>query len=427
MAPSNEQHSVTEKTDPLSLGKRLAEARKNARRTQQEVSKELGVSRSAIALIESGARATSSDELHRMAHLYGRTVSSFLVQGPAHSDEDAFTVIGRIAPDILDDLETERMVKRLIRVCQEGALLKRELGFRQQSGPPAYPSDPPSNPGEAAKQGSDAAEQERKRLDLGEAPIADIHGVVAGANIWAASDHLPPDLSGLFFNHSTTGMVVVVNHDHQLVRQRFSYAHEYAHALFDRDLKVTYTARMNSQQLIETRANSFAASFLMPKRGVEFALNRDEKGEPTRHLFSMYDVANETATEAERRTPTGSQRLTPKDVARLALYFNVSFQVACYRLRSLGYVNQGELNGLLDQEHVGRLYMGMLCGAEDAYQAASEASFDRTDADLHIISQLLPLVVEAYQRELVSRGKVLELSKLIGVSGTRVLELARTR
>lgn len=418
--PSNQLD--TRPFDPVKLGRRLAEARANARLTQEEAADQIGVLRTAIAQVETGVRAVSTDELFKLARLYGRNIDYFFQSEEDAAQEDALTVLGRMAPEIQDDPVTGTAIRRLVTVCQAGADLKAELGLAERPGPPAYAQPQPKNVGEAVEQGTAVAEQERKRLDLGEAPIADIHELIAAQNVWAASDHLPGEISGLFFNHRSTGMVVVVNHDHNRFRQRFSYAHEYAHALLDRDLKVTYTSRDNAKSLVESRANAFAAAFLMPKKGVETALADLDKGKPSKFLFSTYDVAGDIGTEGERRTPPGSQRLSVKDAAYLAMYFDVSYEVSCYRLRSLGYVNQAELDALIERKDAGSTFLRLAGGCAQKEQKGATNGFGT-----HIVSQLLPLIIEAYQREIISRGKLLDLCSLIRVGGSDVLEIAQIR
>jgi len=68
-------------------------------------------------------------------------------------------------------------------------------------------------------------------------------------------------------------MVILVNYTHVHARKRFSYAHEYAHALLDRKRSVIVTMKSNANEWIERRANAFASVFLMPKLGVESILS----------------------------------------------------------------------------------------------------------------------------------------------------------
>ena len=72
--------------------------------------------------------------------------------------------------------------------------------------------------------------------------------------------------------HHSIGLGILVNAAHSRARKRFSYAHEFAHALMDREAEITVSSAENASQLIEKRANAFAAAFLMPRGGIAEAL-----------------------------------------------------------------------------------------------------------------------------------------------------------
>ena len=59
------------------IGSKLREAREYLHLTQQEVAEVLGLSRSAISLIEKGERRLETLELKQLAKLYGRPSSDF--------------------------------------------------------------------------------------------------------------------------------------------------------------------------------------------------------------------------------------------------------------------------------------------------------------------------------------------------------------
>ncbi|WP_082100143.1 helix-turn-helix domain-containing protein [Anaeromyxobacter sp. PSR-1] len=63
--------------DRKTLGTRLKEAREYLGLSQEEVSKAVGLTRSAISLLESGQRKVDALELGRFAVLYQRPVSDF--------------------------------------------------------------------------------------------------------------------------------------------------------------------------------------------------------------------------------------------------------------------------------------------------------------------------------------------------------------
>lgn len=64
--------------DRKSLGLRLKGARQSIGRTQEEVSKDTGISRGLISYWESGLRAPSAYNLSRLADYYGLNVAWFM-------------------------------------------------------------------------------------------------------------------------------------------------------------------------------------------------------------------------------------------------------------------------------------------------------------------------------------------------------------
>lgn len=78
------------------------------------------------------------------------------------------------------------------------------------------------------------------------------------------------DISGLFINHADAGPCVLVNYDEDIYRQRFTAAHEGAHAIFDaQDEHVVSFVKWKKEDLREIRANAFAGAFLVPKALVD--------------------------------------------------------------------------------------------------------------------------------------------------------------
>jgi Zn-dependent peptidase ImmA (M78 family)/transcriptional regulator with XRE-family HTH domain len=71
------------------------------------------------------------------------------------------------------------------------------------------------------------------------------------------------NISGLYVNHPTAGDCVLVNYSEDVYRQRFTVAHEAAHAIFDRQEQVVVSF-WDKKELVEIRANAFASRFLLP-------------------------------------------------------------------------------------------------------------------------------------------------------------------
>ena len=77
------------------LGQRLQDARKSVALTQQEVAAQLGLSRESLAQIEAGSRSVTSLEIVRLSRLYGRSLSSILLEGEA-AEEEPLTALFRM-------------------------------------------------------------------------------------------------------------------------------------------------------------------------------------------------------------------------------------------------------------------------------------------------------------------------------------------
>jgi Zn-dependent peptidase ImmA (M78 family) len=213
-------------------------------------------------------------------------------------------------------------------------------------------------------------------------------------------------LSGLFLNHESIGLAIFVNSGHRHVRPHFSYAHEYAHALFDRRETVAITRQDNATTIAEKRANAFAAALLMPVGGVADQLRKIDKGHPSRQAQVIFDVANNETIEVEIRSRPGSQALTYQDVAGIAHHFAVSYEASVWRLKSLNYLSAIETNTLIEQKEIAKRYirlMGFLNALED--RRATEPP------EQEVRVQLTRLAIEPYRQREISRTRLMELAK----------------
>ncbi|UXD71079.1 ImmA/IrrE family metallo-endopeptidase [Sphingobacterium faecium] len=77
------------------------------------------------------------------------------------------------------------------------------------------------------------------------------------------------NISGLFIQHPIAGKCILINYSEDLYRQNFTLAHEVAHSIFDTNATYNVSFSKTGDDLKERRANRFAASFLMPERGIK--------------------------------------------------------------------------------------------------------------------------------------------------------------
>ncbi len=390
------------------LARRLRAAREACGLRQEDVARHLGVSRPTVAQIEAGNRAVSSLELDKLAYLYGRDIREFLAD--EFREEDALVALFRRHPQVLDQEDVQAVLRESIALGRELTNLERILGIeRDRAALPVYPLGPPPTRWDAVRQGDRVAAEERRRLELGSAPLPEVVDLLETQGVRTAELPLPEDLSGLTLFDDEVGPFVVVNNlapGHSWLRRRFSYAHEYCHVLLDRDQRATISRASEPESLLEVRANAFAAAFLMPRPGVEAFIQGLGKGQASRLEADIYDEND--AHRVKARPEPGSQRIHMHDVVLLAHHFGVSRLAALYRLKNLGFLSQVELDALRQQEADGD--GKALATLLDLPEPDSEAARNQ------FRHRFLALALEAFRRDAITRAKVRELAATVGVS-----------
>jgi len=388
------------------LGRRLKEAREACGLTQEDVGKRFVLSRSTIAQMELGNREVTSLELDRLAYLYGKEILHFLSEGVPQGD--VMTVLFHAHPELRQDEPFQDSLRSTLAVGRELSNLEHLLEVeREVSVPTVYPLKAPKTRWEAIQQGTAVASEERRRLDLGDDPIQDIARVLEGAGVRTGEIPLPEDISGLTVEEPDVGILVGVNKGHPRIRQRFSFAHEYAHVLLDRE-RPTISRASERDDLREVRANAFAADFLMPEEGVRRYVGALGKGRQSRASADVYD--EEEAIRVERRTPAGTQDLQIYDLVQLAHHFGVSDIAALYRIRNMkpSLLTNAEferLKRIVDAGRSKEIRAGLGLPEPEEYWKRREFRH-----------RFLSLGLEAYRRERISRSKLWELGRLVDVS-----------
>lgn len=402
------------------FGERLRIARESRGLTQSVAAVEIGLQNSAISLMESGKRQVSTLELMRLAELYGRPVEWFV--NPDAPLEDPVLALFRAEPSLEDEV-VEKQARHCIHLFSVGASLANLLGRVSTSVLPRHELPEPRSTGLAIVQGQDVANQERRRLGLGRAPIFSIPRLIGSQGIWVAALQLSDEVSGLFLRSLEFGMGILVNEGQSPVRKRFSYAHEYGHVLMDRDHPTTVTSRHNAKQVREQRANAFAAAFLIPGTGARDYVHDLGKGRGSRREKTVVDSVEERVVRGELRVPPRSQHITYPDVALFSRNFGVSYSAAVWRLRGLNIISGHEAETLLEQADMASRYLdtvktGEILEGEES-RVPAEASGDH---DLKW--QILPLALEAWRREEISQDRLLEIGRLLRIEDEMTLDLA---
>ena len=387
------------------LGRRLREAREACHMTQDDVARHLHLSRSSIVQMELGNRTVTSLELDRLAALFGRDIREFLAED--FREDDALVAFFRRHPDVAQHAEVVEALRTCLALGREVTNLEHLLGMYHDPGLlPAYPVPGPRSKWDAVQQGRHLAEDERRRLGLGIAPLTIVAELLATQGVRTAQVDLPEDISGLMLCEPHLGPFVVANRQHHVLRRRFSYAHEYAHVLLDRERRGTISRTSERDHLLEVRANAFAAHVLMPDAGAHQFMASLGKGRPGRQQAEVFDESGVVYARAQPQ----SQEVQMYDVVLLAHHFGTSQLTTLYRLRNLGYLTAGELAHLTAQEAagVGKEVAAMLALPEINHEAARHTFRQR----------FVRLGLEAWRRDKITRAKLVELAGMVEVAAT---------
>lgn len=394
------------------LGRRLRNAREARGLTQEAVAQHQGVSRPTVAQMELGNRAVTSLELDQLARLFGRDIREFLADD--FQEHDALAALFRADAEVVSQPHVVEALRGCASVGREVTNLEQLLGIDRETGAAAvYPLPAPRSRWQAVQQGERVASQERRRLGLGIGPVGNVAELLEIQSVRTALIDLPDDVSGLTMAEPAIGVLVVANRLHPALRRRFSFAHEYAHALLDRERLGTISRSTERDDLIEVRANAFSAAFLLPPEGVRQFMMLIGKGGPSRQRADVFDEGG--VVEASTRVAPKTQNTQMYDVAVLAEHFGVSRLAALYRLRNLRFLSDAEFDSLKRQEDAGH---GRAVAALLQLRAIDEDA--ARDEYRH---RFLSLALEAFRLDEISRAKLAELATMIGLRPEELVEL----
>ncbi len=398
------------------LSRRLRAAREACGLTQEQVGSQIGIPRASVAQIELGNRSVGGLELHRMARLYGRDIADFLAA--EFVVENALTAFFRSNQDIADCPEAAEALRHCMEIGRELTNLERLVGLdRDLTALVRYSLPVPRSRYEAIMQGGAVAEQERRRLSLGDAPIDSMLDLLEQQGIRTAIVGLPEDVSGLTLEDREVGPLVAVNQAEHVLRRTFSFAHEYAHVLLDLNTSGIISRGRDRAELIEIRANAFAANFLMPEAGVrQFLATLGKTGDAC--LMVAAPTSEDDAMGMEARGDKAALDIQLHEIALLAHHFCVSRSVALYRVRNLHMVSEKELNRLLDDEKAGR-------GRELA-QLLDLPEPDHAEERKRFRQRFVSLAFEAFRREDITRAKLKALFEMLGQPTQSMLDMVES-
>jgi Zn-dependent peptidase ImmA (M78 family) len=245
--------------DLKTLGSKFAKYRGQLQETLIEVSSATGIDTARLNAIEAGQVEPTGDEVLILADHYRCDFKFFISNEQVAPFEQTETLYRAHGEDFTK--EDRRAVQDFLYLCETEDFLMRELGRPRKDFAFSPSGDYFKGHGEAA-----AA---RIRIDLGHnerTVTRDVYAEFRSVGVHMFRRKLGnSNISGLFIMHPVAGKCALVNHSEDVYRQRFSAAHEMAHAIFDsaQGASVSLDGPSGSDYL-ELRANRFASCFLIP-------------------------------------------------------------------------------------------------------------------------------------------------------------------
>ncbi|WP_186353488.1 MULTISPECIES: XRE family transcriptional regulator [Pseudomonas] len=241
------------------LGSKVSRYRIQLALTVEEVSAATRIPLERLCSVEAGEVEPTGDEVLILADLFRCDFKFFISNeqvAPFEQTEILYRAHGKEFSK--DD---RRAVQEFLYLCETEAFLTKELGIKHRQ----FKAAPPT--GHFKKDGVSAATGFR-RFNQHEhnAVPRDVYREIreTGAHVFRRKLG-NSKVSGLFMLHPTAGKCILVNYSEDVYRQRFSAAHEMAHALFDASdgPSITYV-QTDKDDRRELRANTFASRYLMP-------------------------------------------------------------------------------------------------------------------------------------------------------------------
>lgn len=280
--------------------------------TGAELARATGVSEARIGALEAAASMPSGDEILILADHFKLEDYRFLI---SNEQQTALERTEKLFRAYAAELSTSDRwsIQEFLFLCENESFLLRELGRPPRAQFAFVPK------GTFFKaHGDEAAERLRHALGHGANEVPDVFHDLRALGFHVFRRRLDNNsISGLFIDHPTAGPSVLVNYSEDVYRQRFTAAHEAAHAIFDREQEyivsfVPSSSRWSHDRLREVRADTFAAAFL-----VSPALLRRIDGEAlTEEMF--LDLADRLKVNVEplRRALVRDGRLTEAGARR---------------------------------------------------------------------------------------------------------------
>lgn len=253
--------------DRQELGKKLVRCREQFLLTVEEVAESTSIDHARLAAYEEGAEEPSGDDILILADFYKVDFKFFISNAREAPFEQTESLFRRLGSRLT---KADRWaIQEFLYLCECEEQLMDLLG----TSPKSFEFAPKGTFFKG--HGKEAAAALRAHLGYGPTQVGgDVFGDFRRIHVHIFRRELEnSEISGVCVRHPIAGLCLLVNFSEDVYRQRFTAAHEAAHAVLDGaeefvvdgDVEaVGATRKWNDKDLIEIRANSFASHYLLP-------------------------------------------------------------------------------------------------------------------------------------------------------------------
>ena len=228
------------------------------------------------------------------------------------------------------------------------------------------------------------AQQVRAEAGIGTEPVTDIFSLMERLDIIYLRYPLGDRAIEGYAARRGGRNVVFTNNSYPRGKEIFTAAHEIAHLYLDvpgTDLIVDETITFDTTSVRETRANYFAAHFLMPTPAV---------------VGFMIDFIG-----------VEPKSVTAKDLVALQQHFRVSYKTALIRLNALGLITK-------EAYEKAALYGGCASLTELVKRCGYETELLVADNKIHVPAGVVQKAIELYEQERIPFGSIAYFLKIMG-------------
>jgi Zn-dependent peptidase ImmA (M78 family) len=246
--------------DREQFGIKLKRLRDQQQLELAELSAGCGIAHERLQFMETGSSSPSGDEVLILADYFKCDYRFFVSNERLTATEQTESLYRRFGSEFRKS--DRRAVLEFLYLCECEQMLQEEL---------AVPKRPFHFHPEGTfykKHADDAAESLRAHFAYpGHAIPSDVYDDFRKIGFHLFRRRLEnSNISGITIRHPIAGICMLVNYVEDLYRQRFTAAHEAAHGILDTidDVIVSFSRTYKKEDLIEIRANRFAARYLLP-------------------------------------------------------------------------------------------------------------------------------------------------------------------